>query len=247
MLAAAAIGSGALGGTPIAEAAGGALAADATPVAPAGPAFAIWSVIYAGLLALTLWQAWPAQRASARLHRIDLLVGASLLLNGAWILAVQAGLLALSVVLIAALLVVLARIFVVCVQVPPSGRLEAVLLDGTMGLYLGWVAVATVANVTAWLAALGVGSPGPAATAAAVVVVAVAGAVGVALAWYGRGRASVALALVWGLAWIAVGRLAGEPASMPTGLAAIAACLAIVAATLAFRGAGRRAPARRAR
>src|SRR5699024_9254852 len=45
-LVAAFIGSGALGGTPIAEAAGGVLSADATPVAPAGSAFSIWSVIY---------------------------------------------------------------------------------------------------------------------------------------------------------------------------------------------------------
>lgn len=43
------IGSGALGGTPVAEAAGGALSADATPLAPAGTAFSIWSVIYIGL------------------------------------------------------------------------------------------------------------------------------------------------------------------------------------------------------
>ncbi|MET0842976.1 MAG: tryptophan-rich sensory protein, partial [Mycetocola sp.] len=42
------VGSGAAGGTPIAEASGGALSADATPVAPAGPAFAIWTVIYLG-------------------------------------------------------------------------------------------------------------------------------------------------------------------------------------------------------
>ncbi len=46
MLAASAVGSGAFGGTPIEEAADGALATDATPVAPAVPAFAIWSVIW---------------------------------------------------------------------------------------------------------------------------------------------------------------------------------------------------------
>ncbi len=49
-IAGAAWGSGAFGGTPIAQAADGALASDATLLAPATPAFAIWSAIY-GLLA----------------------------------------------------------------------------------------------------------------------------------------------------------------------------------------------------
>ena len=45
------IGSGAAGGQPVQDAAGGALAADATLIAPGAGAFGIWSVIYLGLLA----------------------------------------------------------------------------------------------------------------------------------------------------------------------------------------------------
>ncbi|MBB1024382.1 tryptophan-rich sensory protein, partial [Dietzia sp. DQ12-76] len=60
------VGSGALGGTPVADAAGGALSADATPVAPAGSAFSIWSVIYLGLIVYALWQLSPTARRSAR-------------------------------------------------------------------------------------------------------------------------------------------------------------------------------------
>lgn len=241
MLVASAVGSGALGGTPIDEAAGGALAADATPVAPAGPAFTIWSVIYTGLLSLAVWQALPAQRRHARLRRLDGLLTASLLLNGAWILSVQRGWLGVSVLLIVALLAVLTALFVGCVRTPANGRLEALLLDGTTGLYLGWVSVATVANVTAWLAASGVGSPGPVATASAVAVLGVAGLVGVALARFGAGRISVALAIVWGLAWVAVGRLAGDLVSVPAAAAAGAAAAAVAVATVRYRRRGLRA------
>ena len=46
-------------GTRIEESSGGALAADATLLAPAGPAFSIWSLIYVGLAAYTVWQALP--------------------------------------------------------------------------------------------------------------------------------------------------------------------------------------------
>lgn len=52
------VGVGVLG-TRVAESSGGALAADATLIAPAGPAFSIWSVIYLGLAAYTIWQLFP--------------------------------------------------------------------------------------------------------------------------------------------------------------------------------------------
>ena len=77
------IGSGAAGGTPIAEASGGALSADATPVAPAGPAFAIWSVIYAGLIAYAIWQLLPAQTRAPRHRRLGYPIALSLILNAA--------------------------------------------------------------------------------------------------------------------------------------------------------------------
>ena len=98
-----AIGVGAFGGDPIAEAAGGLLAADSTHLAPASSAFMIWSVIYAGLGAYTLWQWWDRRDARGIAPGAIL----SLLLNAAWILTVQAGWVALSVVVIALLLVVI--------------------------------------------------------------------------------------------------------------------------------------------
>lgn len=242
MLVASTIGSGALGGTPIDEAAGGALASDATPLAPGGPAFGIWSVIYLGLVALAAWQALPGQRSNARLARLDILILGSFLLNGAWILSVQAGWLGGSVVLIVALLAVLAATFRSLVRHPPLGRVETVLLDGTMGLYLGWVTVATVANVTAWLTAMRVGAGGGPAeplgvtgTLTAIAVVAVAGAIGAALAAYGRGRWSVAAAMVWGLVWIAVARFTGDLVTIPVGVTALLAAGAIVVATVLAR------------
>lgn len=64
------VGSGALGGTPIDRAAGGALAADATLIAPAGPAFSIWGLIYAALLVLAVVQALPSRRHDARLDAV---------------------------------------------------------------------------------------------------------------------------------------------------------------------------------
>ncbi|MEO6944146.1 MAG: TspO/MBR family protein [Lacisediminihabitans sp.] len=145
------IGSGALGGTPIGEAAGGALSADATRIAPAVPAFSIWSVIYLGLAIYAVWQLLPAHKSDPRQRRLGYSMAASLVLNAAWILSVQAGLLALSAVMIVLLLAVLAYAFRLCIITRPSNVMEAIAVDGVVGLYLGWVCGATVANITARL------------------------------------------------------------------------------------------------
>ena len=64
MLIAAMVGTGLFGGTAVQDLQGGALDADASYLAPARPAFQIWSVIYLGLIAYAIWQALPSQRAT---------------------------------------------------------------------------------------------------------------------------------------------------------------------------------------
>ena len=229
------IGSGAAGGTPVQDAAGGALAADATLIAPGTGAFSIWSLIYVGLLAYAVWQFLPAQRSDERHRRLGYPVAASLLLNAAWILSIQFDLLWFSVPIIVALLLVLIAAFRRCLALPPKNALDTLATDGTIGLYLGWVIVATAANVTAALVAAGFDGWGIPAETWAVVVFAVAGLVGVALAVWDRGRIAPTLSLAWGLSWIAVARLTDAPESTVTGIAAIIAAAAVVLATLATR------------
>src|SRR5690554_6074995 len=229
------VGSGAFGGTPIAEAAGGALSADATLIAPAGPAFSIWSVIYLGLAAYTVWQLLPGQRASERQRRLGYPMAASLVLNGAWILSVQAGLLWLSVVVIALLVIVLAIAFRACIAHRPSSWVEAIVVDGVVGLYLGWVSIATAANTAAWLTVLGFDGWGIDPDVWGVAVIAVAALIGVGLAVGGRGRLSPAVSLSWGLSWVAAGRLAADPYSVPVGVAAFAAVFVVALVTVIIR------------
>ncbi|TFB54788.1 tryptophan-rich sensory protein [Cryobacterium tagatosivorans] len=229
------IGSGAAGGTPIQEASGGALSADATPIAPSGPAFGIWSAIYLGLIAYAIWQFLPRQKTDDRQRRLGYPVAASLILNAAWILTVQFDLLALSVPVIVLLLAVLVWAFLITVTTRPKDLAETVVVDGTIGLYLGWVCVATAANVTAVLAATGFDGFGIARDAWAVGVIAVAGLVGVLLAVAGRGRLAPAASLCWGLAWVAVARLTGELISVPAAIAAIGAVVVVLIVTVTLR------------
>ncbi|GAB3633228.1 tryptophan-rich sensory protein [Microbacterium shaanxiense] len=223
---AAVFGSGLLGGSPMPEAAGGAFAADATVLAPAGFAFAIWSVIYLGLVAYALWQLVPSQAAKPLHRAVGYGVAASALLNAVWIMCVQAWRIAESFVIIVILLGVLLVTFVRVSRRPRRGTIaEIVLVDGTIGLYLGWVTVAAAANLAAWLGALDMTEWTAAPGVPGVITLIVTGLVAVFTAWRG-GRWAPAVATVWGLVWIAVGRWSGDP-SAPT-VAATAVVLAVV-------------------
>lgn len=227
------IGVGVFGGTPIAEAAGGVLASDSTHLAPASGAFSIWTLIYVGLGAYTLWQWWDFDDR----RRVAWLVVTSQLLNAAWILVVQAGQVWLSVAVIVALLVVLILLFLRLRATPARHAIESAVTDGTLGVYLGWVTVATCANVAAALADSGFdadGQPVP----WSVAVLSIAGVIGVMLALVGRGSVvstAAAAAITWGVAWISVARLQGQPESTTTATtAAVVASLVALAAIVAL-------------
>ncbi|MCJ1714704.1 tryptophan-rich sensory protein [Curtobacterium sp. VKM Ac-2922] len=240
------IGSGAAGGTPIQDAAGGALSASSTAIAPGGPAFGIWSVIYTGLIAFAIWQFLPRHADQERHDRLVVPAVLSLLLNAAWILSVQFGFLWASEPIIVALLAVLVWAFVILRRTRPSGIVEAIVTDGTFGLYLGWLCVATAANTAAVLTAAGFRGFGLGQDVWGVVVALVAGLVGVLVALGGQGRLSPVVSLAWGLAWVAVARLDGPLVSVPTAVAAIVAAAVAVVVTLVVRArAGFRAPAPR--
>lgn len=216
-------------GTRVAESSGGALAADATLLAPLGPAFSIWSVVYAGLAAYTVWQWLPSVAASPRARATGWPAAASMALNAGWLLVTQQGWLWTSVVVIVALVLVLGVLVRRLADLDtPTALADRVVVDGTFGLYLGWVCVAVCANVTATLVAEGVDPSSPLADLVAVaVLVVVVGVVALVLARTGR-RWTFAAAAAWGLAWIAVGRLTDAPDSVLVGTAAILAAGAVV-------------------
>jgi hypothetical protein len=228
---AAAWGAGAFGGTPIQEAAGGALAADATVLAPAVEAFGVWSVIYTAMLAFAVYQGLPWPAVDPRTGSVIWWVLASLILNAAWIGAIQAGWLWLSVFVIVAIVIALGVAASRLAAATARTRLDRVFVDIPVGLYLGWVCVATAANFAA------AGSTGFASFVASdgewvgVVVIALVVALSVGLSrTFAKSSAltlSTATTLAWGLAWIAVGRLTGEPSSQPVGIAAAAASVVV--------------------
>ncbi len=220
-------------GTRVEESSGGALAADATLLAPAGPAFSIWSVIYAGLLAYTIWQWLPRNKTSERHRSIGWLVAASMVLNAVWLLVTQVGAIWVSVVVILALAVVLGLLIAALQRHPAENTGEKVITDGTSGLYLGWVTAASCANVTAAGVSSGwdLGTVGS--QVVAIVVIVVALGLGTLFTFRFGPRFTVAAALAWGLAWIGVGRSTSDPSSMAVAATAFIAAALVLAACLA--------------
>jgi hypothetical protein len=225
------VGVGVLG-TEVSAVSGGALSADSTLVAPAGPAFSIWSVIYTGLAAYTVYQWLPGQATSERQRSIGWLAAASMVLNAAWLLVVQQGWIWGSVVVIVALLATLVEIGRRLTATRRDGVSDLVVVDGTFGLYLGWVAVATGANVTAALVGTGMAATGAVGYVVSLLVLLGVTLGGVALARGLGGRVTVAAATIWGLGWLAYGRLTDSPESVLVAAAAVVAAL-VLAATVA--------------
>jgi hypothetical protein len=232
MIIAAMIGTGLFGGTAVQDLQDGALDQDGSYLAPASPAFSIWTVIYVGLLAYTVWQALPHQRANDRQRALGWLIAGTMVLNGVWLVTAQFGSLALTVLAIVVLLAVLGVTFHRTVIEPADGWADRLLVDGVTGLHLGWVTLATVANIAAWLTSIGSPDWADAADLWGVIVLVVVAALGFGIEAASRWRIAPALALAWGLAWVAVARLAGEPPSVVIGVTAIVVAVLILGAAV---------------
>lgn len=216
-------------GTRVEESSGGALASDATLLAPAGPAFSIWSVIYAGLLAYTIWQWLPRNATSPRQRAVGWLAAASMVLNATWLLVTQAGWIWVSVVVIVALVVVLGLLVVTLQRHRAESTADKIITDGTFGLYLGWVTAATCANITAAGVQSGwdLGAVGN--QVLAVVVLLVAVGLGVLFTLRLGPRFAVTAALAWGITWIGIGRSTSEPQSTAVAVTAFVAAVVLLA------------------
>ena len=171
---------------------------------PAGYVFTIWLVIYIGLAAYTVFQALPAQRADPRLRAIGWWYVVSGVANSVWIFLWHYNLFVWSVVVMAALL---ASLIVVYLRLAPTRRqvtrAEWWTTNVPFSIYLGWITVATVANITAALYYVGWNGGFLPPEWWAAIMMAVATALGIVLLWRYRDIAYV-LVLIWAIAGIGV-------------------------------------------
>jgi len=194
---------------------------------PAGYVFSIWGLIYLALVAFAIYQALPAQRGNPLLNRIGYLYALSCVANSAWILLWHYEKFAWTLVVMVVLLLSLIAIYVrVGIGRRRVSNVDKWFVQIPFSIYLGWITVATVANVTALLSALQWDGWGLDPQAWAVIMIiasaAIASAVGIT-----RGDIGYVLVVVWALVGIAVKHSDTPPVAITAGLMA-----AVVALTL---------------
>ena len=115
---------------------------------PANYAFAIWGVIYLLLFAYSIYQALPSQRANPNARRIGWLYVLSCVLNCLWITLFQYDQILISLIVIVGLLLSLIGIYLrLNVGRASVSTADRWLLQLPFSVYVGWLSVATIANV----------------------------------------------------------------------------------------------------
>ncbi|MGV0835082.1 tryptophan-rich sensory protein [Mycolicibacterium thermoresistibile] len=173
---------------------------------PAGYVFSIWSLIYLGVLAYSVYLGFMLmQRRSdsgaARAIAPWYLVSAAA--NCGWLFAWHYNQFPLSMALMAVLLVSLIVIYRIQVAHPPATTVELWSVHIPFRVYLGWISVATIANATVTLDDAGWDGFGISEPTWGVVMVLVAAALGLAMSILYADIAYV-LVLIWALVGIAV-------------------------------------------
>jgi len=205
---------------------------------PAGLTFSIWGVIYLLLLLFTIAQARglfsASQDGPGGARRIGWLFALSSAANVAWLLLWHYGLVGLSVL---AMLVILGSLLAVYVRLRTgltrADSAERWLFRVPFSVYLGWITVATIANITAFLVKAGWNGFGLRPEVWAVAVIIVAALLTVAILATRR-DAAYGLVVLWALAGIVIKRSAdSSAASHVVFVAAVVCCAAVAAAIIA--------------
>jgi hypothetical protein len=183
---------------------------------PAGVTFSIWGIIYLLLALYTGYQLGSLQGTSAEARRLTVrnISGwyfLTCLLNAGWILAWHYLILPLSLAIMLLLLVSLLRINLGLVHLRPHlSRWTRFLTLAPFGLYLGWICIATIANVTAWLVAINWQGAGLSEPAWAVIMIVIGIGVGL-FAALALANGYLALAVAWALTGIVLKRQQSLP------------------------------------
>lgn len=210
---------------------------------PAGYVFGIWGIIYLGLVAFVIYQGRAAQRANPIQEQIGPWFIVSCIANAGWLILFLNDLVAAStiamLILLGSLLVIYLRLGIGRTQ-PPRGEFWAVHVP--FSIYLGWITVATVANIAAMLYQAGAveGFAGLRADAWAVIMMSVAVIVTAGMLVTRRDIA-FGLVVVWSLVGI-FARPFDTPVFAPVAAQNIALVdtAALVLAVLVALGAGAR-------
>ncbi len=188
-------------------------------ITPAGYAFAIWSLIYFGLAAFSIYQLLPANLM--RFRPVRSLYIMSCALNCAWIYFWHQEQIAVCLAVIIGLSVTL---LLINIKLRDSdSTAEAAMAKVPFGIYFGWITAATLVNFAVLFVYMNVSLSASASTIAGVLLILLAAATGI-LARITLRSYFFPLAIAWALTAIAV-KQSGQTFIVVAAAVGVVACL----------------------
>lgn len=196
-------------------------------ITPANYAFAIWGLIYIGLIGFSLYQARPQQRFDPSTRQVAYGIIGACLFQILWVFAFQLRYFGLSVLLMAGILGCLIGAYRAVCRLGPPSRSRRWLLQIPVSLYLGWITVATVVNVASALLVSGWNQWGLTATTWTVLMIIVSALIAAAITAQYK-DATFPAVTIWAL--VAIALRSTNPSSISlvsSGLAAVLGLLTL--------------------
>lgn len=200
-----------------------------TLITPAGYVFAIWGIIYTLLAIFVVYQVLPRNRSNPFLKQISFLFILSSALNVLWLFLWQYDYIGFSLIVMFAFLVALAAIYLrLKIGKSTVPLMQKVFVHLPFSVYIGWITVASAANVASALNWAGWVQWTAADATWGVLAIAIAIAVTmVVLA--SRKDIAYALVILWALVGIAVNQAPIRPVAYAAWIGAALAAIALVA------------------
>ncbi len=190
-----------------------------TVLTPAGYAFSIWTLIYIGLIAFSIYQLLPANLT--RFRPVRTLYVITCVLNCAWIYFWHRNQIGVCLALIFALLVAL--IFMLILYRRMESGSGPLFTKTVFGMYAGWVTAATLVNLAVYLTYIGIDMSSFAWNAFGVVSILFAAALAIGVRWKLQNYV-YPLAVAWAATAIAV-KQSGNTAIVAAASACVIVCL----------------------
>lgn len=202
---------------------------------PAGITFSIWSVIYLALICFGVYQAQGLLPSKSEnppaVERIGWLFVLSCVLNCSWIIAWHYQYVGLSVVIMLAFLATLISIYTKeHIAVRQVSRNEKLFVFIPFSLYLGWISIATIANITTFLVDIDWAGFGQSETFWAVIMIGI-GTLLTLFILLNRNDLIYALVVIWAY----VGIILKQSGNNQTVVTAAGICIALIVVTLITR------------
>lgn len=201
--------------------------ANPTLITPAGYVFSIWGIIYVLLGIFVVYQALPSQAAKDYHAEVGWLFVLSSLFNIVWLFLWQYEYLSLSVVLMFLLLATLIAIYLrLNIGKSKAALREKLAVHLPFSVYLGWITIASIANVSVTLVSVNWDGFGISQETWAVLIIAIALLITL-LVTATRKDAAYGLVIIWALLGIAVKQSGYPNIVMTTEISAIIIAIAL--------------------